>query len=411
MYRNERGRLWAPGAALGIAALAAPAAQAIVTVGTISTPTPNSRPTATAVAPNQTVWFTEEAASKLGYIDQASGFVHEFSWTTANVRPNALAIDSSGQVWFTEAGADQIGMYNPAANYLVEYYWGDFGLSGIEVTADGNVWFTMFNRSEIGVLNPSQLTISYYNWTSDFVGPLRIHKDGANRLWFTENSANRIGVLDPYFLYVYDYYMTGANSAPWGIAVDASQFVWFTDSLNGLFSQLDPNSGNINDFLTIGGAGSAPRDIATTTNPSGQTVVVWAESGGPGNIGVLNADTGSKMGVELSPSAQATGVAIDAQENAWFTETGLSEVGGFSLPSTSIARRLRLQGPGASRSPAVDSAAGFHLVLTQNNGKGQGKGKSGSRQANKVKKDAKRESHNVLQVKRYQPTKVSKKYR
>ena len=57
MYRNERGRLWALGAAVGIAALAAPAAQAIVTVGTISTPTPNSRPTATAVAPNQTVWI------------------------------------------------------------------------------------------------------------------------------------------------------------------------------------------------------------------------------------------------------------------------------------------------------------------------------------------------------------------
>src|SRR6266581_9734090 len=109
MHRSRMWRRWSVGVSLGVlAVVAASAAHAIVTVGTVKTPTANSRPTATAVAPNGTVWFTEEAANKLGYIDQASGFVHEFSWTTANVRPNALAIDSSGQVWFTEAGADQI---------------------------------------------------------------------------------------------------------------------------------------------------------------------------------------------------------------------------------------------------------------------------------------------------------------
>src|SRR5262245_8854229 len=111
MHRNGMGRLWSFGAAFSVMALAATAAQAIVTVGSVTTPTPNSRPTATAVAPNGVVWFTEEAANKLGYINSTTGFISEFTWTTQNVRPNALAIDGSGRIWFTEANTNRIGMY------------------------------------------------------------------------------------------------------------------------------------------------------------------------------------------------------------------------------------------------------------------------------------------------------------
>jgi len=412
-----------------MALAAAPAAHAIVTIGSISTPTPNSRPTATAVAPNGTVWFTEEAGNRLGYIDAASGFIHEYHWTTANVKPNALAIDGSGRIWFTEANADRIGMYNPSINYLVEYGWGDtgLGLSGIEVTADGKVWFTMSNRSQIGVLDPSRLTLSYYYWTSQSLGLQRIKKDAYGRLWFTENNANRIGVLDPYWSYVYDYFWTD-YTGPWGITVDANQYVWFTENQSGFISRLNPNTGLTNDWAAIGGSSSAPRDIAATRNPSGQTIVVWAESGGPGNIGVLNAATGTKMGVPLSPSSEATGVAIDAQQNVWFTETGLSQVSGFALASTSIARRGGSLTRELALGPAANSSARFHIVRVQNghgngngngngndnghgNGKDEDKGKFRDRQAKIEKKEAKHNDLRVTDVKEYQPEKQSKKYR
>jgi virginiamycin B lyase len=412
MYRQGRRRLAFVGAALGILTLAAaPAAHAIVTVGSITTPTPNSRPTATAVAPDGRVWFTEEAANKLGYIDANSGFIHEVSWTTQNVRPNALAIDSSTRIWFTEANADRIGMYDPSHNYLVEYAWGDSGLgfSGIEVTTDGRIWFTMFNRSEIGVLDLSRLTVTYYHWTYQSVGPVRIRKDAYGRLWFTEYTAHRIGVLDPYWNYVYDYYWSD-YSGPWGIAVDANQYVWFTENQSGFFSRLDPHTGLTNDWTTIGGSSSAPRDIATTQNPSGQTVVVWAESGGPGNIGVLNAATGSKMGVSLSPSSEATGVAIDSQQNVWFTETGLSQLSGFALSTTSITRRTPKQAPGLAAVPPAE----FHVVRVKHDdgtGKNEDQGKLRDRQAKIDKKEATHHDLNVTDVTQFEPKEHAKKYR
>jgi virginiamycin B lyase len=417
MHRSGMGRLWSLGAALGALALIAPAAEAIVTVGTVKTPTPNSRPTATAVAPNGVIWFTEEAANKLGYINPNTGFITEYTWTTQNVRPNAIAIDNSGRIWFTEYNANRIGMYNPATNYLVEYYWGgvNLGLSGIEVTSDGKVWFTMYNRNQIGVLDPGRLTIRYYAWTSASIGPLRIKKDVYNRLWFTENLANRVGVLDPYWNYVYDYYYAGANAGPWGIDVDTNGKVWFTENLAGTFSRLDPNTGVINEWLAVGGFSSRPRDIDTHRNPSGQTVVVWAESAGPGNIGVLNAATGNKIGVPLSPSSEATGVAVDAQRNVWFTETGLWQVGGFNLGTTGIARRPTPSAP-LITAPDLDSDQEFRVILTQNgNGNGndkEDKGKNRDKQAKIEKHKAKIDKElPVTEVKEHTPKEEKKKYK
>ena len=309
-------------------------------------------------------------------------------------------------------------MYNPATNYLVEYNWGgvNLGLSGIEVTSDGKVWFTMFNLNQIGVLDPNLLTIRYYNWTATPVGPFRIKKDAYNRLWFTENLSNRVGVLDPYWNYVYDYYYAGANAGPWGITVDSNTKVWFTENLAGTFDRLDPNTGVINEWLTIGGASSRPRDIATNRNAAGQTVVVWAESAGQGNIGVLNAATGAKIGVPLSPSSEATGVAIDAQRNVWFTETGLWQLSGFNLATTGIARRRTLTNPLLATQPAptAGSEFGFHIVLTQNgngNGNGNGndkdkedKGKNRDKQAKIEKKQAKIVAElKVTEIQEHQP--------
>lgn len=431
MQRKRTRRLWSVGAALSAVALSTPAAHAIVTVGSIKTPTTNSRPTTTAVAPNGTIWFTEEAANKLGYIDPNGGVVNEYTWTTQNVRPNALAIDGSGRIWFTEANVDRIGMYNPASNSLIEYSWGgaNLGFSGIEVTTDGRVWFTMTNQNAIGVLDPGLLTIRYYRWTSTPLGLLRIKRDGYNRLWFTENRTNRVGVLDPYRSYVYDYYWTGSVSGPWGIAVDANQKVWFTENQAGTFSRLDPSSGVTNEWIGVGGTSSAPRDIATAQNASGQTVVVWAESSGAGNVGVLNAATGNKIGVALSPSSEATGIAIDSQRGAWFTETGLWQLSGFSLLSTDIARRPR--GGGRDRLLFAEPFTISHTSATpdyqvmlirhdDDNGNGNGnnngrdkedKGKNRDKQARLDSKKADIEEHELREVKEQSPKKETRKYR
>jgi virginiamycin B lyase len=416
MHRSGIGRLFSFGAAVLALALSTPA-HAIVTVGTIALQ-PGSRPTNTAAAPNGWIWFTEEGANKIGALDPG-GILHEYTINTPGSRPNAVAIDGSGRVWFTEANRDRLGVLNPSTGFIVEYYWGgsSLGLSGIEVTGDGKVWFTMFNRNQIGVMDPGFLTVRYYSWTTAAIGPLRIKKDAFNRLWFTEYLSNRVGVLDPYWNFVYDFYYAGSVSSPWGIDVDSNGKVWFTENAAGTFSRLDPNTGVINEWLTIGGASSRPRDIDTTRNAAGQTVVVWAESGGSGNIGVLNAATGNKQGVPVTPSSEATGVAIDLQRNVWFTEAGTSQVDGFSLQATGIARR-----PGstpdalfaaalpfaATPAPAVEDRQGYRILQVDDDkdkdkDEDEDKGKHRDKQAKIEKKKCGNDDLKVTEVKEHKP--------
>jgi virginiamycin B lyase len=63
-------------------------------------PTPSAGPTALAVAPDGSVWFTELSAGRLGRLRE--GRVTEFRLPRADARPFGVAVDTANNVWYTD---------------------------------------------------------------------------------------------------------------------------------------------------------------------------------------------------------------------------------------------------------------------------------------------------------------------
>jgi streptogramin lyase len=339
-------------------ALAGSARAQIIDSYQVPTESPNSGPTATATAPDGTVWFVEQNSGKVGLIDSLRSNVYEFALSLPYSQPNAIAVDQrSGAVCFCESGTDRIGVYSPSTGYLVEYSWGvsGVGLAGIAVDAQGRIWFTENRTNRIGLLDTSALTLQYFVWTTEDVGPVGIAIDPFGRAWFSENRANRIGYVDPNWNFVYDYYYAAPFSGPWGIAVDADGDVWFAERNAGAVSMLDPGTGDLFQFDSLGGFGSQPLYVATQPNSQGQIAVAWGETA-TGQVDLLNASTGSQTQIPASsPAAAPTGVTFAPTDNSlWFTDANTSDLQGYYYDPSIIVRR---------RPAAADSLlASFQLI-------------------------------------------------
>src|SRR6266513_4446267 len=84
------------GTAVGALLPAAP-----VSIREFDLPTPDARPHDPAVAPDGSLWFTEQKANKLGRLDPKSGRIREYPLPTADSGPHGLIADREGNIWFT----------------------------------------------------------------------------------------------------------------------------------------------------------------------------------------------------------------------------------------------------------------------------------------------------------------------
>jgi virginiamycin B lyase len=414
------------GGALVLAALLGLAGSAraqIINSYEVSTETPNSGPTATATAPDGTVWFVEQNSGKIGFVDTFRSSVSEIALTLPSSQPNAIAVDQrSGQVFFCEAGASQIGAYTPATGSLVEYSWGvsGVGLAGIAVDAQGRIWFTENATNRIGLLDVNALTLQYFSWTTEDVGPVGIAIDASGRAWFAENRANRIGYVDPSWNFVYDYYYAAAYSGPWGITVDADGDVWFAERNAGAVSMLDTSTGGLFQFNSLGGFGSQPMYVATQPNSQGQIAVAWGETA-TGQVNLLNASTGAQTPIQASsPSAAPTGVTFAPQDSSlWFTEYNASDLQGyFYNASTIVRRRPAASDPLLASSPLIPPARKAALVpaargaadeawVVRVKAKSPGKGSHGHKKETNVQKKSIKKSQ-AMKVSQTAPVQASK---
>src|SRR5207247_10481094 len=83
-------------------AVAATATTLSVQIKEFEVPTPRSRPHDPAVAPDGSLWYTGQAANKLGRLDPKTGEFKEYPLKTRNSGPHGLVADRDGHIWFTE---------------------------------------------------------------------------------------------------------------------------------------------------------------------------------------------------------------------------------------------------------------------------------------------------------------------
>jgi virginiamycin B lyase len=160
-------------------------------------------PTAVAVAPDGTVWFTIDFSNAIGVVKQNR--LHRIPKEGQNFEPLGLAVDRDGTAWYTDGPSRRISRMSPdgvVASFALSTPVAKLGR--LASAPDGAVWFA------------EESTYSFTRF-----------KDGA----FTRHAVNTPG------------------AAPFGVAVDASGTMWGTlprvnrlvrVSARGEMSELEP---------------------------------------------------------------------------------------------------------------------------------------------------------------------------
>jgi virginiamycin B lyase len=294
-------------------------------------PTANSRPMGLVALPPpiDQIWFTENAASKIGTLTQ-QGVIStpEPVTPTKNAGPNAIASGPNGLLWFTETNIGKIAQINGAQNPVVT----EFLLSNtsrptaLTLGSDGNMWITdpatnaIWKVSQKGVVGGPCLLPSNADPTSIATG-----SDGA--LWFTEPGLNRIGRLPVTNTAscgsVTHFNIPTRNAGLSTIVAGADGSLWFTER----------TAKKIGRMLVTGHV-AAEYSLKPATNPTSLIEGIdnnfYFSDPGTNQIGQFVTST-QKVKLFKIPTAnsQPAGLILGNDQEVYFVEMAANKLGQF----------------------------------------------------------------------------------
>jgi streptogramin lyase len=175
---------------------------------TYNVTTPNAVPQGITVAPapDNTIWFAEAAAKKLGRLTCDTCNIEEFpapAYLDLSA-PVQVAVDGSGSVWFTDHGSNQFGVFNPHTNSWKVFpigYCPDncvYGLPNAIFVDDKNiVWFSEHIAGRVGRYDPSTAVLTEYVVSSGSSPLMWWAMPGPNNLvWFVAWALGEIGYVN-----------------------------------------------------------------------------------------------------------------------------------------------------------------------------------------------------------------------
>jgi virginiamycin B lyase len=271
-------RWWLLVLTLSVGAFAA-VGQLNVAIKEYSVPTPNARPHDPAVAPDGSLWVTEQMANKLGRLDPETGTFKEYPLKTPNSGPHGLVVDSEGNVWFAAIFAGYVGKLNPSTGEIAEYRPSD----GTKIDPHtpvfdqhGILWFTNQETNYIGRLDPATGKIELEKVPTPHAVPYGIVVTKSGVPLFCEFGANKLGSIDPKTMTIREYTLPAAGARPRRIALAGDGTIYYTDYARGYLGHFDPASGQLlKEFPSPGGSSSQPYGIAIGTKGE----VWYSESG------------------------------------------------------------------------------------------------------------------------------------
>ena len=268
---------------------------------------PNDTPTAIAVAPDQTVWFTLDSVNAIGRIRQ--GKLERLPEPGMNAEPIGLAVTPDGAAWYPDAPARQIHRVSPAGEVVSLTLETPIAKLGkIAAAPDGAVWFTEASMYSITRLKDGQLERHVID--SMRGGPLGIAVAPDGSVWASLQAANQLlQVTANGEMKAFDIPTPG--SSPSDVVVDRTGAVWFLEFRGNRIGRLQ--DGRFEEF-SLG-----PEAVGLSGLSVAQDGSVW--------FGMLRKAALGRLrdgAIEYFPlprkTARPYGVAIDAQDNVWYTD-------------------------------------------------------------------------------------------
>jgi len=260
---------------LGTAVVALLAA-APVSIREFDLPTPDARPHDPAVAPDGSLWFTEQKANKLGRLDPKSGRIREYPLPTADSGPHGLIADREGNIWFTANYKGYVGKLDPkngkVAEFPVSLAHADPHTPAID--SRGRLWFTMQQANAVGRLDPGSGKMELRKVPTRDSKPYGMVITAQGTPVFCEFGSNKLATIDPQTMAIREYPLPdGARPRRLALAADGS--VYYSDYARGFLGRLDLTAGKVEEWASPGGPSSRPYGIAVVPDGS----VWYSESG------------------------------------------------------------------------------------------------------------------------------------
>ncbi len=197
------------------------------TIVTYKVPTANAHPFQLTVGPDNNIWFTEAAGSKIGRCT-TGGTITEFATTT----PAAGAWDIvslGGFLWFSETNLNKIGKCDTTGAMLAEFpiMVGTMSTSLFLATGpDGNIWYTDVTNSRVGRMTPTGTSVAFAATASS--QPMRIAAGPDGNLWFTEFIGNHVSKITTAGI-ITRYQIPTSSGFPVAIASDLTSGLAFLE--------------------------------------------------------------------------------------------------------------------------------------------------------------------------------------
>jgi len=225
---------------------------------------PRDTPTAVAVGPDDTVWFTIDFANAIGRI--RDGKLERLTEPETNLEPVGLTVAADGAAWYTDAAAHQIQRISPAGevkSFPIETPMVKLGK--IAAAQDGSLWFA---------------EATAYSITQLSNGKLRRH------------------IVD------------SIRAEPYGVAVASDGTVWATLRAGNQLLRITPD-GAMNSF-DIPTRGSSPTDVAVDSQGG-----VWFLEFRGNKVGRFRQGAFEEFPLGEGPTAGLTGLAVAADGAVW----------------------------------------------------------------------------------------------
>jgi len=162
---------------------------------------------AVAPLPDNTIWFAEAGAKKLGHLSCDNCNINETPPAPPSLNiaaPVQVAVDNSGNVWFTDHGDNQFGVFNPNTNtwkVLPIGYCQDYCTGGLPnalfLGAKNTIWFSEHIAGRIANYDPSTGMLKEYIVSPNSPPYTWWAMPGTNNLvWFVAWTLGEIGYVN-----------------------------------------------------------------------------------------------------------------------------------------------------------------------------------------------------------------------
>lgn len=293
------------------------------TTRTYPVPTSNALAYGITVAPgpDNTIWFAETSAKKIGRLGCDTCNIAEFPVPPMlNVAaPSQVAVDNLGNVWFTDhANDNQFGVLNPNTNtwkvfpigYCQSYCTGGLP-NAIYLGAKNTIWFSEHIAGRVAHYDPSTNTLTEYIVSSSSLPFTWWAMPGANsRVWFVAYNLGEIG------------YVNAAIPAPFSLTAPSGDVVVSRGGYREVTVRVTPQTSDTLSFgispvtsdqeyfqTTAQIFGRSPSDLVPGANPQTVTFTIssaWNATLGPRYV-ALTASNG-----QVAISVQVKVVIVEA---------------------------------------------------------------------------------------------------